>query len=167
MRVNPGSATASKVGSRCALLPHQLPVVRLFTLMSASVNDPMRGVYLNWVWLLQVLLVDNVYRQHHVSLQSLLNTQLPFLILRVRRNFLVEDSCRLLGSCPPRDLLRPLKVIFDGEEGVDEGGLRREFFSVGQAVVLLFPKLEICWGAAKGLHKRHDTGNLAKPYYYV
>lgn len=74
--------------------------------------------------------MDNVYRQHHVSLQSLLNTQLPFLILRVRRNFLVEDACKVLGSCDPRDLLRPLKVIFDGEEGVDEGGLRREFFSV-------------------------------------
>ena len=78
----------------------------------------------------QVLLVDNVYRQQHVSMQSLLDTRLPFLILRVRRSSLVEDACRLLGSSDPRDLLRPLKVIFDGEEGVDEGGLRREFFSV-------------------------------------
>ncbi|KAL8431957.1 hypothetical protein Efla_002794 [Eimeria flavescens] len=77
-----------------------------------------------------VLLVDNIFRQHHVSLESLLNTQLPFLILRVRRSDLVEDACKALGSCDPRDLLRPLKVIFDGEEGVDEGGLRREFFSL-------------------------------------
>ncbi|KAL8452998.1 hypothetical protein Emag_002084 [Eimeria magna] len=77
-----------------------------------------------------VLLVDNVYRQHHVSLQSLLNTQLPFLILRVRRNYLVEDASNALKSSHPRDLLRPLKIVFDGEEGVDEGGLKREFFSL-------------------------------------
>ncbi|XP_026193549.1 uncharacterized protein LOC34622053 [Cyclospora cayetanensis] len=77
-----------------------------------------------------VLLVDNVYRQHHMSLQSLLNTQLPFLIVRVRRSAAVTDACRFLGSSDPKDLLRPLKVIFDGEEGVDEGGLRREFFSL-------------------------------------
>ncbi|OEH76213.1 ubiquitin-transferase domain-containing protein [Cyclospora cayetanensis] len=86
-----------------------------------------------------VLLVDNVYRQHHMSLQSLLNTQLPFLIVRVRRSAAVTDACRFLGSSDPKDLLRPLKVIFDGEEGVDEGGLRREFFSPACATTLWPP----------------------------
>ncbi|KFG47834.1 HECT-domain (ubiquitin-transferase) domain-containing protein, partial [Toxoplasma gondii FOU] len=30
----------------------------------------------------------------------------------------------------PQQLLRPLKIVFEGEEGVDEGGLKREFFSL-------------------------------------
>lgn len=32
----------------------------------------------------------------------------------------------------PKHLRRPLKIVFEGEEGVDEGGLKREFFSVGR-----------------------------------
>lgn len=78
----------------------------------------------------QVLLVDNVCRQHQVSLQSVLHTQLPYLVLRVRRGHLVQDASAALLACQPKELFRPLKVIFDGEEGVDEGGLRREFFTV-------------------------------------
>jgi ubiquitin-protein ligase E3 A len=30
----------------------------------------------------------------------------------------------------PMDLKKPLKVVFSGEEGVDEGGVRKEFFQL-------------------------------------
>ena len=29
-----------------------------------------------------------------------------------------------------RDFKKPLKVIFDGEDGVDAGGMKKEFFQV-------------------------------------
>ncbi|CBZ50106.1 putative ubiquitin-transferase domain containing protein [Neospora caninum Liverpool] len=77
-----------------------------------------------------VILVDNIYKQHHTGLQSLLEAQLPFLLLRVHRGALLDDAVEALQKANPRQLLRPLKIVFEGEEGVDEGGLKREFFSL-------------------------------------
>ncbi|PHJ15251.1 ubiquitin-transferase domain containing, partial [Cystoisospora suis] len=76
-----------------------------------------------------VILVDNVYRQHHTGLQSLLDAELPFLLLRVHRGLLMDDTVAALEKAEPKHLRRPLKIVFEGEEGVDEGGLKREFFS--------------------------------------
>ncbi|KEP63071.1 UNVERIFIED_CONTAM: HECT-domain (ubiquitin-transferase) domain-containing protein [Hammondia hammondi] len=77
-----------------------------------------------------VILVDNIYKQHHTGLQSLLEAQLPFLLLRVHRGALLDDAVAALQQANPQQLLRPLKIVFEGEEGVDEGGLKREFFSL-------------------------------------
>ncbi|CAH7145213.1 Herc3 [Phodopus roborovskii] len=52
----------------------------------------------------------------------------PFLVLHVRRNHLVGDALRELSIHSDIDLKKPLKVIFDGEEGVDAGGVTKEFF---------------------------------------
>jgi hypothetical protein len=52
----------------------------------------------------------------------------PFLILRVRRAFLVDDALDALAHQSRRSLLRPLRVVFDGEPAIDEGGVRKEFF---------------------------------------
>ena len=32
--------------------------------------------------------------------------------------------------CPEGDLKKPLKVVFEGEEGIDEGGVQKEFMQV-------------------------------------
>ncbi|PFH35367.1 HECT-domain (ubiquitin-transferase) domain-containing protein [Besnoitia besnoiti] len=77
-----------------------------------------------------VIVVANIFRQHQTGLQSLLEAQLPFLLLRVHRGALVDDAVAALQKAEPRHLLRPLKIVFEGEEGVDEGGLKREFFSL-------------------------------------
>ena len=37
----------------------------------------------------------------------------PFLILRVRRSHLVEDSLGALASATPSGLLKPLRVVFE------------------------------------------------------
>jgi len=52
----------------------------------------------------------------------------PFLILRVRRAFLVDDALDALAHQSRRSLLRPLRVVFEGEPAIDEGGVRKEFF---------------------------------------
>ncbi|XP_056423740.1 probable E3 ubiquitin-protein ligase HERC3 isoform X3 [Hyla sarda] len=52
----------------------------------------------------------------------------PYLVLHVRRTNLVSDALRELSIYSDIDLKKPLKVIFDGEEAVDDGGLTKEFF---------------------------------------
>ncbi|XP_026059518.1 probable E3 ubiquitin-protein ligase HERC3 [Carassius auratus] len=52
----------------------------------------------------------------------------PFMVLHVRRNHLVSDALRELTVYNDVDLKKPLKVIFDGEEAVDAGGVTKEFF---------------------------------------
>ena len=57
----------------------------------------------------------------------------PYLILRVRRENIVQDTLQQLvhfdGSSAD-ELKKELKVIFVGEEGVDEGGVQKEFMHV-------------------------------------
>ena len=53
----------------------------------------------------------------------------PYLVLRVRREHLVEDTLRE-AQRRRADLRKPLKVEFVGEQGVDEGGVAKEFFQV-------------------------------------
>ncbi|KAL8710334.1 MAG: hypothetical protein Q9220_005104 [cf. Caloplaca sp. 1 TL-2023] len=54
-----------------------------------------------------------------------------YLVIRVRRDCLVEDSLRgvseIVGS-GQEDIKKALKIAFQGEEGVDAGGLRKEWF---------------------------------------
>jgi len=52
----------------------------------------------------------------------------PYLILRVRRDNLIEDTLDVLACQSLPSLFRPLRVIFEGEPAVDEGGVRKEFF---------------------------------------
>ncbi|KAI4884476.1 hypothetical protein NFI96_014104 [Prochilodus magdalenae] len=62
-----------------------------------------------------------------LTLEPLL-AQNPFLVLHVRRDHLVSDALRELTIYNDVDLKKPLKVIFDGEEAVDAGGVTKEFF---------------------------------------
>ncbi|KAL8762317.1 MAG: hypothetical protein Q9184_001654 [Pyrenodesmia sp. 2 TL-2023] len=54
-----------------------------------------------------------------------------YLVLKVRRECLVEDSLRgvreVVGS-GDEDIKKGLRITFQGEEGVDAGGLRKEWF---------------------------------------
>jgi E3 ubiquitin-protein ligase HECTD2 len=54
-----------------------------------------------------------------------------FLVLKVRRDCLVEDSLRgvseVIGSAE-QEIKKGLRIEFEGEEGVDAGGLRKEWF---------------------------------------
>jgi hypothetical protein len=66
-----------------------------------------------------------------VFLQSVFSpTQNPFLVLRIRRLHIVSDALQQLAACRAEELKRPLKVHFEGEEGIDEGGVQKEFFQI-------------------------------------
>eukprot|EP00438_Fugacium_kawagutii_P021325 Skav211656 [mRNA] locus=scaffold2752:62106:69870:- [translate_table: standard] len=54
----------------------------------------------------------------------------PFVMVEVSRENIVEDTARFLRQADAAALHLPLKVKFAGEEGQDEGGVRREFFQV-------------------------------------
>ena len=51
-------------------------------------------------------------------------------IVRVRRCHLVEDGLAEIARQRPRDLLKPLRVHFIGEDGIDAGGVKKEFFQL-------------------------------------
>uniref|UniRef100_A0A8C6TYV2 HECT and RLD domain containing E3 ubiquitin protein ligase 3 n=1 Tax=Neogobius melanostomus TaxID=47308 RepID=A0A8C6TYV2_9GOBI len=68
---------------------------------------------------------------HNVFMLLTLEPQLarnPYMVLHVRRDHLVSDTLRELTMYSDVDLKKPLKVIFDGEEAVDAGGVTKEFF---------------------------------------
>lgn len=99
----------------------------------------------------KVLQVENhhaqVYLQHQVArrvaadLEVLpgheihIDPALLFFILKVRRDHIHQDTTAALQRATPDDLRRQLKVVFEGEQGVDEGGLAREFFRLLSASV--------------------------------
>ncbi|KAK4644820.1 putative E3 ubiquitin-protein ligase [Podospora bellae-mahoneyi] len=54
-----------------------------------------------------------------------------FLTLNIRRDCLVEDSLKAVSEViggGGEDIKKGLKIVFKGEEGVDAGGLRKEWF---------------------------------------
>eukprot|EP00871_Galdieria_phlegrea_P003686 jgi/Galph1/4318/GphlegSOOS_G2983.1 len=57
-------------------------------------------------------------------------TDSPYCYLHVRRASLVQDALSVISNADPRELRKPLRVVFLGEEGVDEGGLQKEFFQL-------------------------------------
>lgn len=57
-------------------------------------------------------------------------------ILRVRRGHLLEDALSEVSRQRPRDLYKPLRVHFIGEDGVDAGGVKKEFFQLLMAELL-------------------------------
>jgi hypothetical protein len=54
----------------------------------------------------------------------------PFLVLAVRRENLVADALAQVQSKPHEMLKKPLKIKFVGEEGIDAGGVKKEFFQL-------------------------------------
>ncbi|PVZ97366.1 hypothetical protein BB558_006670 [Smittium angustum] len=54
----------------------------------------------------------------------------PYLVLEIRRDWLVRDTMCQLQLKTPSDLRKQLKVRFVGEEGIDEGGVQKEFFQL-------------------------------------
>ncbi|KAK9469372.1 hypothetical protein V1512DRAFT_256094 [Lipomyces arxii] len=51
----------------------------------------------------------------------------PHLVLKVRRDCIIEDSLRQISN-NEMELKKGLKIEFVGEDGVDAGGLRKEWF---------------------------------------
>ena len=52
----------------------------------------------------------------------------PYLVLKVERNNLIQSTLSKLVSGSITNFKKPLKVVFEGEPGIDEGEVRKEFF---------------------------------------
>lgn len=53
-----------------------------------------------------------------------------YMVLRVRRDCLVEDSLKGISESvgTVEDVKKGLKIEFVGEDGIDAGGLKKEWF---------------------------------------
>ncbi|XP_063057582.1 ubiquitin-protein ligase E3A [Engraulis encrasicolus] len=94
---------------------------------------------LNAVTKSQGLYYDNRIRMYSERrLQALYNTvegqQVnPYFKLKVRRDHLIDDALMRLDMIAeenPSDLKKQLYVEFEGEQGLDEGGVSKEFFQL-------------------------------------
>ncbi|XP_072352821.1 ubiquitin-protein ligase E3A-like isoform X1 [Scyliorhinus torazame] len=57
----------------------------------------------------------------------------PYLRLKVRRDHIIDDALvrlEMIATENPSDLKKQLYVEFEGEQGVDEGGVSKEFFQL-------------------------------------
>jgi len=57
----------------------------------------------------------------------------PYLKLRVRRDHLIQDALvrlEMVAQDQPEDFKKQFYVEFDGEQGIDEGGVSKEFFQL-------------------------------------
>ncbi|CAG5075006.1 Similar to Ube3a: Ubiquitin-protein ligase E3A (Mus musculus) [Cotesia congregata] len=57
----------------------------------------------------------------------------PYLRLKVRRDYIIDDALvelEMIATENPTDLKKQLVVEFEGEQGVDEGGVSKEFFQL-------------------------------------
>ncbi|XP_015278748.1 PREDICTED: probable E3 ubiquitin-protein ligase HERC4 isoform X3 [Gekko japonicus] len=73
--------------------------------------------------------VDQAHRQNFSSIfLPVFESVNPCLILIVRRDNIVGDAMEVLRKTKNIDYKKPIKVIFVGEEAVDAGGVRKEFF---------------------------------------
>ncbi|XP_016987649.1 ubiquitin-protein ligase E3A [Drosophila rhopaloa] len=83
-----------------------------------------------------------MYSERYTSLYSILNnfgqegpdgTPRPDLKLTVRRDQLINDALiglEMVAISNPKDLKKQLVVEFVGEQGIDEGGVSKEFFQL-------------------------------------
>jgi hypothetical protein len=54
----------------------------------------------------------------------------PYLVIRVKREDIVQDTLQSISRLRPSEFRKKLKVQFEGEAGVDEGGVKKEFFEL-------------------------------------
>ncbi|KAJ3028735.1 UNVERIFIED_CONTAM: putative E3 ubiquitin-protein ligase HTD2 [Siphonaria sp. JEL0065] len=69
-------------------------------------------------------LQDSFFRAMFIGVNS------PYLHLEVRRDSVVRDAIAQLASKTSHDLKKQLRVTFVGEEGIDDGGIQKEFFQM-------------------------------------
>jgi hypothetical protein len=81
--------------------------------------------------LLQIDASVQMYREMEArQLELMFNRAAGYLIIKVHRNNLIQETLLQLQNRLASDFKKPLKVHFIGESGIDEGGLQKEFFQL-------------------------------------
>ncbi|RUS18716.1 hypothetical protein BC937DRAFT_88420 [Endogone sp. FLAS-F59071] len=82
-----------------------------------------------------ILKVESMFQMRH-ELQDAFFRALfqgvnsPYLVLEIHRDSIIRDALHQLECKSPKDLKKQLRVQFVGEDGVDEGGVQKEFFQL-------------------------------------
>ena len=84
---------------------------------------------------------------------------IPYLILRVQRENILQDTLSMIFHFEDKDFKKPLKVIFDNEDGVDAGGVRKEYYQLMLKQLLdpsfgmfqYYPETRLLWFNPNGL----------------
>ncbi|GBG33650.1 Ubiquitin-protein ligase, putative [Hondaea fermentalgiana] len=85
------------------------------------------------------------------------------LVLSVRRDRVLMDTIRALAATDPVDMKMPLQVKFEGEEGIDAGGVKKEFFELLSTTLFdphmgVFSSIDV--GGAEKLWFSHEESAL-------
>ncbi|CEM37763.1 unnamed protein product [Vitrella brassicaformis CCMP3155] len=69
--------------------------------------------------------------QEEYMVRSLIQMEIPYFVVTVQRDNLLNTALARIMSVAqgsPHEFIKPLKIKFENEEGVDEGGVLREFY---------------------------------------
>ncbi|KAJ3127744.1 putative E3 ubiquitin-protein ligase HTD2 [Nowakowskiella sp. JEL0407] len=77
----------------------------------------------------------------------------PYLQMEVRREHVIRDALFQLEGKTKHDLKKQLRITFVGEEGIDEGGIQKEFFQIilknifdpTHGMFKVNPDSRLCW----------------------
>eukprot|EP00039_Didymoeca_costata_P003325 m.66836 g.66836 ORF g.66836 m.66836 type:complete len:883 (-) comp11842_c0_seq1:6-2654(-) len=112
--------------------------------MSAKFQD----AFMHQAWVLQTQKMMMECIQHDAVEPVVREAIIPYLVLGVRREHLVEDTMTQVSQ-KLKDLKKPLKVKYvgGGEHGLDMGGVQKEFFQLIMEAILdpqktMFHKIE-------------------------
>ncbi|XP_077863624.1 ubiquitin-protein ligase E3A-like [Saccoglossus kowalevskii] len=124
-------------------LNEQIEMDRDFTHYKSDLDD--RFSFLNYPFILTPatknigLYYDNRIRMYNERRMTVLHSLVqgqqinPYLRLKVRRDHIIDDALvrlEMVAMENPADLKKQLYVEFEGEQGVDEGGVSKEFFQL-------------------------------------
>lgn len=56
--------------------------------------------------------------------------QVPFFVMNIDRKDMVSQAMSYCENASDEVLKMPLKIVFNGEDGIDEGGVKKEFFQL-------------------------------------
>ena len=92
------------------------------------------------------------------------NQRHPNIRLNVRRDFVFEDSFHQILPRKPEELKGRLTIVFQGEEGVDAGGLTREWY-LTLSKQMLNPDKALFIHSANGLTYQPNPASTIQPDY--
>ena len=72
--------------------------------------------------------------QQMSAIQGIFSGETPYCIMEIRRNNILQDTLNYIMALTSTNsfhtLKKPLKIIFSGEDAIDEGGVSKEFFQL-------------------------------------
>lgn len=79
--------------------------------------------------------VKQIQHRRRAHISNMLNgtLSLPYFIIKVSRDNIIQDALtqlEIVAADNPGHLQKQLVVEFDGEQGIDEGGVSKEFFTI-------------------------------------